>query len=125
MSSRENGSKSHLFWEGCREAATLSSQNLRMANVLRAWSALGREKRKKACDDQAHTCFYVELNGKAALHLGLNKGILEKGGQERKEGVLFVREGQRTGLQRMLWSTHSNTHPTLLLPLLYLAEILL
>lgn len=38
-----SGCESHLFWEGCKEAATLSSQNLRMVSVLRAWSALRRE----------------------------------------------------------------------------------
>lgn len=31
---------SDLFWEGCREEETLSSQNFLMASVVRAWSAL-------------------------------------------------------------------------------------
>ncbi len=33
-------SVSHLFWEGCREEETLSSQNFLIARVVRAWSAL-------------------------------------------------------------------------------------
>lgn len=39
-SKQKNKTLLHLFWEGCKEEETLSSQNFLIANVVSAWSAL-------------------------------------------------------------------------------------